>query len=139
MSPRSPHLGDGQPGVKRRYVQNLQAYGIDTEQNLSSGKFALKTWKDTYLNGRGVRGGHKKVWATGDMNWAGKNPEDSWELVKYESQLKDLKLQIRRTANRSPQAARQDFDTAAGIVGSIVKPATALRFSLHRSLDCMRN
>ncbi|HEY9717408.1 MAG TPA: MEDS domain-containing protein [Trichormus sp.] len=89
--------------------QHLSEQGVDVDTASVSGKFELQVWKDNYLKGGETfscdsildfidesmsaahDGGHECIWAAGDMNWAGKDPENSAELIAYEARLNELK------------------------------------------------
>ena len=89
-------------------VSDLRAYSLDIDEATASGRFALKTWHDTYFKHgsfsaegmiqfvdasmRSARdAGHSCVWATGDMNWASSDTTTAIDLIEYEARLNHLK------------------------------------------------
>lgn len=99
------------PDLADEAKSNLGLNGVDVECTSSTGKFELRVWKESYLRDESFdpvsivnfiettmksahEGGHSCIWAAGDMNWAGKNPEHSAGLIEYESRLNDIKPQF---------------------------------------------
>lgn len=96
------------PDLEGEAKENLVEQGMDVDKAGAEGKFDLRLWKDNYLKNVPFcsksmvdfidesmtathDAGHQCIWAAGDMNWAGKNPENSTELVAYEALLNNIK------------------------------------------------
>lgn len=97
------------PDLTADAQQHLVEQGVDLDKADKDGNFELRVWKENYLSGGDLfssrsilnfidqsmsaahQHGHKCVWAAGDMNWAGKNPKNSAELIAYEAGLNKLK------------------------------------------------
>lgn len=96
------------PDMAAETQQHLTEQGLDLDCAHTKGKFDLRVWDQTYLKDETFDAesilkfidesmsaihdaGHECIWAAGDMNWAGKNPECSAQLLAYEARLNYLK------------------------------------------------
>lgn len=99
------------PDLSQTALQDLGRQGVNVEEARGAGMFDLKVWKESYLSEDPFKcdfmlnfietsmrtahsDGHSCVWAFGDMNWAGKNPQTSAELIRYESRLNEMKSEF---------------------------------------------